>query len=71
MYIFNYKTIYYLAMNFREYEFDPTDVNVSVKDTGSQSCADCGSKNFDEFKEGDFRDIRFVKVCKDCGKKIK
>ena len=44
--------------------FDPTYVNVDI--TRNNECPNCGSKDFDEFKEGDFREVTFVKLCKNC-----
>jgi hypothetical protein len=45
-------------------DFDPTESNHFIDD--GKHCKECGCKDFETYKEGDFRDITYVEVCKNC-----
>jgi hypothetical protein len=46
--------------------FDPTENNYQVEDT---KCTTCGGKDFEHHREGDFRDVIYIEVCKNCKSK--
>ena len=46
--------------------FDPTENNYQVEDT---KCTTCGGKDFEYHREGDFRDVIYIEVCKNCKSK--
>lgn len=43
--------------------FDPTDNNCAIY---NKQCPECGGREFETHKEGDFRSILYVDICKDC-----
>lgn len=46
--------------------FDPTEKNHSLKLNDLKICKECLSRDFETHREGDFRDVLYVEVCKNC-----